>query len=173
MSSHETNDQTQQFEPEVISPADDSSLTPDEGTKSRAVVRRGTGPRTKLGKAKSRSNATKHGIFSNIVTVGSESPAQVRALLRGLRDHFQPQGALEELLVDKLTALMWRHRRLMIAAVSVEADSFYRGPRPDLLLAYELMMDRAIDRILDQLERAQRTRRAQDSPPIDLSASPT
>ena len=174
MSSHELKDQTHQFEPQAISPSCDSSLTSDESTQGSAVVRRGTGPRTKLGKAKSRSNATKHGIFSNIVAVGSESPAKVRALLRALREHFQPQDAFESLLVDKLTALMWRHRRLMIATRSLISDSFDAGsPKPELLLAYELMLDRATERVLNQLERAQRTRRGQASPPIDLSASPT
>ncbi len=78
-------------------------------------LRKATGPRTGQGKRKSSRNATKHGIFSAVIVVKSESQAEYEELLRGLRETLQPEGALEELLVEKLGTLAWRHRRLLLA----------------------------------------------------------
>ncbi|HXM96677.1 MAG TPA: hypothetical protein VOA64_20860 [Candidatus Dormibacteraeota bacterium] len=36
-------------------------------------------------------------------------------MLTGLRNSFAPEGTLEEVLVEKLAALLWRNRRLLIA----------------------------------------------------------
>src|SRR5260370_17986598 len=74
-----------------------------------------TGPRTPRGKAKSRHNALKHGIFSEVVVVKDESRAEYNALWNGLRDYFKPTGAYEEGLVEILASTWWRQRRLLIA----------------------------------------------------------
>jgi hypothetical protein len=50
-----------------------------------------------------------------VVVLKGESQAEFNALLNGLRNDDQPVGALEELLVEKLAALFWRNRRLLIA----------------------------------------------------------
>jgi hypothetical protein len=76
------------------------------------VARKGTGPRTKLGKQRSRYNALKHGIFSQVLLLDGESKAKYQSLVAGLRDHYQPQGALEESLVEDLGMLKWRKRRV-------------------------------------------------------------
>ena len=73
------------------------------------------GPRTRQGKQKSSRNATKHGIFSKVIILDSESKAEYEELLAGLRETLQPEGALEELLVEKLATTVWRHRRLLLA----------------------------------------------------------
>ncbi len=36
-------------------------------------------------------------------------------LLAGLRETLQPEGTLEELLVEKLATTVWRQRRLLLA----------------------------------------------------------
>jgi hypothetical protein len=74
-----------------------------------------TGPRTAQGKERSKRNAIKHGIFSQVALLKGESRAQFDALLNGLRDSLQPEGALEETLVEKIALLVWRQRRLIIA----------------------------------------------------------
>jgi hypothetical protein len=72
---------------------------------------------------------------------------------------------LEVVLVDKLAAVLWRYRRLLIAegqqfALSrdimklVEPDVM----QMDLLLRYGPSLDRELDRTLKQLERRQRMR---------------
>ncbi len=73
------------------------------------------GPRTQQGKQKSSRNATKHGVFSKVIILETESKARYEELLAGLRETLQPKGALEELLVEKLATTVWRLRRLLLA----------------------------------------------------------
>jgi len=82
---------------------------------SSSLARRATGPRTPAGKERSKQNARKHGIFSKVVLLKEEPRTEFNSLLQGLREDLQPEGTLEEVLVEKLAALLWRHRRLMIA----------------------------------------------------------
>jgi hypothetical protein len=74
-----------------------------------------TGPRTEVGKLRSKFNATKHGIFSSVALIAGESRAEFDALLEGLREHYQPKEAVAEILVDKLATQLWRYRRFLIA----------------------------------------------------------
>jgi hypothetical protein len=99
------------------------------------ALRGPTGPRTRRGKQRSRYNAVKHGIFSEVVLKERESTAQYQSLLNSLVEDFQPEGALEALLVEKLAMALWRHRRLVqaecaeIAKVTefVEEDEKHHG----------------------------------------------
>lgn len=93
-------------------------------TISSSVVRRGTGPRTRQGKDRSKRNALKHGIFSDVVVLATESRAKYDSLRDRVYDNFEPVGALEEALVEKLTVLLWRFRRLYGAeAAEIRARS--------------------------------------------------
>lgn len=74
-----------------------------------------TGPRTTQGKERSKRNALKHGILSRAALLKSESRAEYNTLLNGLRENLQPEGTLEEMLVEKLALCAWRQRRLIIA----------------------------------------------------------
>jgi hypothetical protein len=74
-----------------------------------------TGPRTTQGKERSKRNALKHGIFSQVALLKGESRAEYDALLNSLRENLQPEGGLEELLVEKLARSAWRLRRMIIA----------------------------------------------------------
>lgn len=80
-----------------------------------SMVRRGSGPRTTLGKERSKHNALKHGVFSKVVLLKDEPKAEFDSLLNGLRESFQPEGSLEDVLVEKLATLLWRQRRVLIA----------------------------------------------------------
>ena len=73
------------------------------------------GPKTQQGRQKSKRNALKHGIFSQVVLIKGEPRGEFDSLLSGLREELEPEGMLEELLVDKLAAIVWRQRRLIIA----------------------------------------------------------
>ncbi len=78
--------------------------------------RRGpTGPRTELGKQRSKLNAVKYGIFSSVMLLRSESKGEFDSLVSGLMAHYQPVGSLEEALVDQLATSLWRFRRLLMA----------------------------------------------------------
>jgi hypothetical protein len=96
----------------------DQSNPRDRGPEKRrspSVTRGLTGPRTQQGKEQSKHNALKHGIFSKVTVLKSESQAEFDVLLKRLREDRKPDGALEELFVDKLAVLFWRFRRLLSA----------------------------------------------------------
>ena len=83
-----------------------------------------TSARTSQGKEGGKYNATKHGIFSKVVVLKNESRAEYGALLAGLVEYFQPEQAIEDLLVEKLAAHFWRHRRLIAAeAAEIQAST--------------------------------------------------
>jgi len=128
---------------------------------SPARGQRSGGPRTQEGKENSKHNALKHGIFSQVVVLQGESRADFDSLLGGLRNNLEPAGMLEELLVDKLAALVWRHRRLIIAdgehplggrSFLESIGDMHNCTTSDLLLRYESNLERAFDRTLTQLE---------------------
>jgi hypothetical protein len=126
---------------------------------STEAVHKGGGPRTQQGKAKSSRNSLKHGIFSKVVE--GESRSQYNSLLRGLREDFKPKGAHREVLVDKLAILFLCQRQVLEALVGRSlvdtlAESYGEAPKLDILLRYLTTLDRAIDRVLSQLEGPQR-----------------
>jgi hypothetical protein len=91
-----------------------------------AESRGSTGPTTNRGKARSSRNAIKHGIFSKAVLLARESPKEYRALVEGFRKDFQPEGMVEDVLVEKLACLTWRYRRLLNAeAAEIQLSSKY------------------------------------------------
>jgi hypothetical protein len=87
----------------------------ERADRSASAKRKGTGPRTVTGKSRSTQNSTKHGIFSKVVLLKDEPRDEYESMLNGLRNDLQPVGTLEIVLVDKLSALLWRQRRLLIA----------------------------------------------------------
>jgi hypothetical protein len=95
---------------------DSSQNAPSAGPRGIATLPRKTGgPTSMKGKEKSRCNAIKHGIFAKVVLLENESMPQFDALLQGFRDDLQPKGTLEDVLVEKLAALIWRYRRMLVA----------------------------------------------------------
>lgn len=94
------------------------------------IFRRATGPKTLQGKKKSSRNAIKYGIFSGVLLRG-EPRAEYATLVRGLRDHFRPEGTMEGLLVEKLAMLLWRYRRLVLAEAAeiAKVSEFIVGDR--------------------------------------------
>jgi hypothetical protein len=93
----------------------DLTVPADNKSSSSSLARRAGGPRTPKGKERSKRNALKHGLVSKVVLLRDEPRDEYKSLLNGLRDHLQPVGTLEILLVDKLATLLWRQRRLLIA----------------------------------------------------------
>ncbi len=82
--------------------------------------RRSTGPKTRTGKAGSKMNAMKHGLLAADLVVRDEDPVEFTRVLENLVDELQAQGPLEEQLVERVAACMWRLRRLY----RVEAEIF-------------------------------------------------
>jgi hypothetical protein len=74
-----------------------------------------TGPVTPSGKAIASHNALKHGLLAQEILVdageGAENQEEFDAVLLDLKDQFDPQGPLEEMLVEKIAVAYWRLRR--------------------------------------------------------------
>jgi hypothetical protein len=84
---------------------------------NRQNAQQSTGPKTTEGKAIAKLNAIKHGILSEAVLItkggGQERKEIYLALSNGLRDYFQPQGTMEETLVEQIMVTLWRKRRVL------------------------------------------------------------
>lgn len=105
---------------------------------NRQNARKSTGPRTPAGRARSRMNALKHGIRSKGVLVQGlhyrENSRELDALYERFRQEMDPQGPVEEMLVDQIVTAHWRWRRALAAesgeiALSVD-DEQKRHDRP-------------------------------------------
>jgi hypothetical protein len=154
-------------------------LGQQKGTPPSALANPRTGPRSQLGKNISKRNALKHAIFSKALVLKGESQAEVNFWVRGLHKYYQPEGALEDILVDKVMALFLRLRRIIRAEIDAggvtTVNPFDLGENltnRELLIRYETMLERNIDRTLAQLKRAQRIRLGHPVPPrIDINVS--
>jgi hypothetical protein len=87
---------------------------------NRLNARKSTGPRTALGKQRSRCNALRHGLTSETVVSALECAADCRALEASLLAEHNPRTATERELVLRLASVLWRLRR----ATSVETGLF-------------------------------------------------
>ena len=97
---------------------------PKQVTKKQLAANRrnalkSTGPRTQQGRDVSKMNALKHGILSRQVLVAGqyyqEDQGELETLHRRLLDDLQPEGPLEEMLVDQIVTAQWRLRRALLA----------------------------------------------------------
>ncbi len=84
---------------------------------NRANATRSTGPRTAEGKSRSRLNAMRHGLLAteavNRASEGAAARAAFDELTDRLENHYQPQGPVEEILVQKIAVATWRLKRLL------------------------------------------------------------
>jgi hypothetical protein len=184
-------------------PAIESSAQPQLHPAGPPVSRgqnggKSTGPRSEHGKLTSSCNSVKHGVFSKAVLVKGESLAEYGRLLTGLREYFQPVGAFEDLLVEKIATIIWRLRR-MLSAESAEIQKAQESDGPfgspegfelatrdlrragsgvpgttalDRLLRYEAALNHELDRTVSQFDRLQRIRRGQPvSPKLEVHHS--
>lgn len=91
---------------------------------NKANSRKSTGPRTDSGKTRASMNALKHGLTAaRAILVADESEADLESLRTGFAAAWQPVGAVEVYLVNRLTHLAWKIGR----AERLEAALFERG----------------------------------------------
>ena len=78
------------------------TISPAKVAANRRNAQKATGPRTAEGKARSRWNAVQHGLLSKrLALVDAEGNRAFVRLLASLSEDLRPQGALEEILVEK------------------------------------------------------------------------
>ena len=73
----------------------------------------------------SRFNALRHGVLSAHTVLAWENKTEYETLLRALVQEHAPHGPTEEHLVEELSGVIWRKRRLRLA----EATSYREGLR--------------------------------------------
>jgi len=95
---------------------------------NRRNAKRSTGPRTQRGKAFSRFNAVRTGLFARHVVIpvcdGDESKEEFARLLAAVWQEFHPEGILEDFCVMQIAECMWRFRR----AIRAERGSARNAP---------------------------------------------
>jgi hypothetical protein len=147
-------------------------ISPAKLAANRQNAQHSTGPKTEAGKAQSRRNALKHGIHAANMFVYGENPSEYQELLDALREDLAPQGALEELLVEKIAICVWRGKRVLrcegglVRALADYSEEKMRDHRAlpissdylDCVLRYDSTMQRQLSSTLSQLERLQRAR---------------
>ena len=100
---------------------------------NRKNAQKSTGPTSPEGKKRVSRNALKHGLLAKEVVIlegdGAENPAEFDALLADLVDEFQPQGVVEETLVERIATCYWRLRRAQryeVGAIRASLDECQR-----------------------------------------------
>ncbi len=92
-------------------------------TKAATARRNGAlsrGPRTPAGKARSATNALRHGLTAEaLVVLPGEDVAAFHELGDRMRATLAPVGELEERLVERVVGLVWRLRRLGVIEAGV------------------------------------------------------
>jgi hypothetical protein len=78
-----------------------------------------TGPKTHLGKSRSRYNALSHGIYATAPVLPGEDKQAYRELLRSYEEHFAPVGPVEAMLVREIATEQWRLYRIERAEFAI------------------------------------------------------
>ena len=142
------------------------------------------GVKTESGKEVSRWNATKHGLLSKEVLLKEENMEDLVELRQQLNDYFQPETGMEQILVDRIIANVWRLKRaLKIETEMIEGDckpGFMETEKKNLgsalsydfanndtygkLIRYETSIERGFYRALHELQRIQAKKKGESVP---------
>jgi hypothetical protein len=86
--------------------------TPKQAAASRANSQKSTGPRTTAGKAASRFNALKHGIYAVYQIMFDETPEDLAELSAEYHELCNPADSKQRFHVDAMVHNEWRLRRI-------------------------------------------------------------
>jgi len=78
---------------------------------NRRNSQKSTGPKTPEGKARARLNAVTHGLLCDKAVIDGEDAELFAEHCRSMEEALAPEGAMEELLADRIAAQAWRLRR--------------------------------------------------------------
>jgi hypothetical protein len=143
--------------PEIAPDVAGDTASPEQLTANRANAQHSTGPRTLEGKARSSQNAVKHGLFSNAMGYPAKLLDEQREVLDAIvadgRRRYQPFGAEEELIVDRIAALWWDLQRHTAQKQKYLRDLIAAGMAPAEALMKCAPLDTAEARINRQIRR--------------------
>jgi hypothetical protein len=148
---------------------------------NRRNAAKSTGPRTAAGKARASKNAVKHGLLSQCPVLSDEDAGAYEELRMNLHGELEPETPFEMLLVNRLVSVQWRLARVpQVEAELIERmrhdplgnddglgaawtrDAGPYGGALARLARYETTLERSIARLMEELRRRRRERRARD-----------
>jgi hypothetical protein len=140
---------------------------------SRENGARSRGPTTPEGKRISARNSTRHALLAGTIVLEEECVQRFLALLKGFMEEYRPSTQTQITLVETMTAARWRQLRVWgaqktaldrdmalqdpsVGPASVRALFALRGSDasacpPELLLRYDVALDRQFSRALGRL----------------------
>jgi hypothetical protein len=98
---------------------------------NRRNAQQSTGPRTELGKERSRGNAVRHGLTAETVIGVLENPEDYKAFELSVTSDFDVETAVERELVLRLASLLWRLRRALAVETGLlqnQGDNLAQSP---------------------------------------------
>ena len=142
---------------------------------TRANGAKSKGPTSEAGKQTSSQNAIRHGLLADTITLAEEGTAAFIGLLERLIAVHAPANETELILVEKMASSHWRlmrtwsmQKHALDAGLAAQAQSGgspgVRAARAfqdsyscsyELLLRYEVALDRQFNRALHRLEKLQ------------------
>jgi hypothetical protein len=126
---------------------------------NRRNAQASTGPKTEAGRAMSSKNSLKHGLTAEQIILDDEDPADFAAFHQSSLETFEPVGALEEQLVERITFCGWRLRRVyrtearlhssekVAAGVDFLASQLNQSDRLDMLLEESPLSEKDADKL--------------------------
>jgi len=156
--------------PPIENPTDKSekpSVSLQKLAANRANAQRSTGPKTQEGKNRSRFNAVKHGLtaryFPSIIKLGTDEAQEFEKQRLAFYEHFAPVGPVEELLVEKIVVELRRYNRAIAPEQHPSvANSGFFAQVVDKLTRYQTAVNRQLMQAMNELERVQSKRRAEE-----------
>src|SRR5690349_1629408 len=94
-----------------------------------------------------RFNALRHGVLSQHTVLPWENGDEYRTLLDALVAEHKPQGPTEEHLVEELTGVIWRKRRLRLGERAAHHRALMRATDP-----YQHTADAALINVAEDVE---------------------
>ena len=148
---------------------------------NRTNAQASTGPSSQEGKESVRFNAVAHGLTSKTVVLPHESAEEYQQISQGFVDSYKPANDHEEVLVEQVAQSFWRLQRCYGVeraflenriAASDEADpdaamanlfiDKAEAGRMRLMMRYVTTAERAHNKALADLQKAQAERRKQE-----------
>lgn len=140
-------------------------------------AQRSPGPQTAKGKQRASQNSYKHGFFALRLFPNNEliarDGAHYNGILSSLRNHYSPEGDLENLTVERIAVEWLRLARLLGHEQEVLS---WRKPfeqrSVDKIVRYEANINRQLEKAFDRLARLQEARMAESNrfEPSDLES---
>jgi hypothetical protein len=144
---------------------------------NRRNAEKSTGPRTPEGKARSRRNATRHRLCSDIVLMPDEEKEfrdDFNLLLADLREEHHPDGPTEDILVFKMAeSVFFTNRASALLAEKLEENDIEDATKDiALMLRYHTTSDRAFSKHLHDLRKLQKERALEEIGFVPQNAEP-